>query len=73
MIEPGGERDAFLAEYAEDFGYITDSWFATREAAIEDADRRFGDLLSDWAPIPETAASPESFALRAVSTDAYGK
>ncbi|HEY4303501.1 MAG TPA: hypothetical protein VGM82_03495 [Gemmatimonadaceae bacterium] len=67
VLEPGGASDAFLAEYAEDFGYITDSWFATREAAVADADQRFGDLLGTWMPIPETESHPETFALRAVS------
>lgn len=68
ILEPGGEHDVFVSEYAEDLGYITDSWFATREAALEDADDRFGDGLGPWLPIPAPEAHPETFVLRALAS-----
>jgi hypothetical protein len=68
ILEPGDERDAFVSEYAEDLGYITDSWFATREEAVEDADRRFGDSLGPWMAVAAHETHPESFVLGALAS-----
>jgi hypothetical protein len=68
ILEPGDKHDAFVSEYAEDLGYITDGWFATREEAVEDADRRFGDSLGPWVPVSADQTHPESFVLGILSS-----
>jgi hypothetical protein len=64
VLEPGGEMDAFVSQYAGNLGYITDSWYPTREAALEDAVSVFGELLGPWVPVPVGESDPEAFILR---------
>ena len=68
-MEAGGTHDVFVSEYAETLGYITDSWFPTREAALDDSDDRFGEDLGQWLPVPENESHPESFVLRTLASN----
>jgi hypothetical protein len=68
ILEAGAEGDVFVSEYAEDFGYVTDTWFAAREAAVDDVEQRFGDQLGVWLPVPAEESDPESYVLRTLSS-----
>ena len=66
-MEAGGERDVFVSHYAEDLGYLTDLWFATREAAVQDSEATFGEELGPWLPIPSGESHPRKLRLAATS------
>jgi hypothetical protein len=69
VFEPGGEGiegGVFVARYSESLGYITDSWYATREAAAEDIAEEFGDGLGPWTPVPPDEDDPERHVLTTV-------
>jgi hypothetical protein len=68
IMEAGGERDVFVSHYAEDLGYLTDLWFATREAAVQDSEATFGEELGPWLPIPSGESHPESFVLQELAS-----
>ena len=68
IMEAGGESDVFVSQYAEDLGYLTDSWYPTREAAIQDCEAAFGDQLGTWQPIPEGESHPEGYVLRRLAS-----
>jgi hypothetical protein len=68
ILEPGGELDVFVSEYAETLGYIMDRWFPTRESAIQDYDQMFGDQLGSRHAIPEAESHPEGYVLRALAS-----
>jgi hypothetical protein len=68
ILEPGGGIDAFLSPYDASLAYQTDSWYPTREAAVEDVTEEFGDSLGAWTPVPEEEHDAELFVLRRVST-----
>ena len=68
IVEAGTVGDVFVSEYAGDFGYITDRWYSTREAAVEDIEARFGAELGPWLPVPDEESPPEGYVLRALSS-----
>ena len=68
IIEAGGEHDTFVSYYAADLGYLTDAWFATREAAIQDAEVTFGEDLGPWLPVPHGESHPETFVLHRLAS-----
>jgi hypothetical protein len=59
IMEPGDESDVFVSTYDATLGYITDSWYPTREAAVADCEEHFGDDLGTWIPIPENESTEE--------------
>ena len=66
-MEPGAESDVFVSTYDSTLAYITDTWYPTREQAIESYDEQFGADLSPWIPIPENA-SPEEYVLSKIAS-----
>lgn len=69
MLEPAGEGiegGAFVARYSASLGYISDAWFASREAAIEDIVAEFGEEVGPLTPVPDDESDPEAYVLRAV-------
>ena len=70
VFEPAGEGvegGVFVARYAASLGYITDSWYATREEAIEHVVQEFGEDLGPWTAVPEGEADAELYVLRTVA------
>jgi hypothetical protein len=67
-----GVPDAFVSHYDEMCGFIGDFWFATREAAIEDAAAEYGQLLDAWTPIPDDEPDSETFALQSATKRGQG-
>ncbi|MDB4906257.1 MAG: hypothetical protein JWO05_1041 [Gemmatimonadetes bacterium] len=66
VFEPAGEGiegGVFVSRYAASLGYITDSWYPTREAAITDVSHELGEELGPWTPVPESEDHPESYVL----------
>ena len=63
IMEAGGESDVFVSQYAQDLGYLTEVWYSTREAALQDLKTMFGDDLGPWLPVPEGESHPESYVL----------
>jgi len=63
VLEPGGDADAFLSAYDSTGGFIQDSWYRTREEALEAAAAEFGTALGTWQPVPAGTDDPELFAL----------
>ena len=68
LMEAGGESDVFVSQYAENLGYLTDTWYPTRESAVEDCQALFGGDLGPWQPIPESESNPESYVLRQLAS-----
>jgi hypothetical protein len=64
VLEPGGEADTFLSTYDSTGGFIQDSWYLTREEALEAAAAEFGTALGTWHPVPAGTDDPELFVLR---------
>jgi hypothetical protein len=54
LLEPGGDTDAFLSEYDQRGSFLGDTWYGTREEALEDASQKFGPTLGEWRPVPAT-------------------
>ena len=63
VLEPGGEDDAFLSAYDATGGFIEDTWYPSREEALESAASEFGAALGTWQPVPEGTDDPELFVL----------
>jgi hypothetical protein len=59
IMEPGDQSDVFVSAYDATLGYITDTWYATREAAVADCEEHFGNDLGAWTPIPEGEIAEE--------------
>lgn len=59
IMEPGDESDVFVSTYDATLGYITDTWYPTREAAITDSEEQFGSDLGPWTPIPDNESAEE--------------
>jgi hypothetical protein len=68
VLEPGADADAFLSRYDSSLRYIQDTWYPTREAAVQDVDAEFGSQLTTWMPVPEDEPDAETFVLRAVGS-----
>lgn len=68
IMEAGGERDVFVSQYAENLGYLTDIWYPTREAALEDCEALFGESLGAWQAIPGGESHPESYVLQRLAS-----
>ena len=75
ILEPAGEGEggAFISRYDETGGFIGDSWFATRQAAVEDAAAEFDESLGRWQPVPAGEVDPETYALRCASQPEQGQ
>ncbi len=72
VLEPGGAADVFVSHYAADLGYLTDTWYATREAALEDLAAIHGTDLDTWRPVPESESHPETYILRLAASGQAG-
>jgi hypothetical protein len=59
IMEHGDQSDVFVSAYDAALGYITDTWYATREAAVADCEEQFGNELGSWTPIPEDENAEE--------------
>ena len=59
IMEPGDESDVFVSTYDATLGYITDTWYLTREAALTDCEEQFGNDLGPWTPIPDNDNAEE--------------
>jgi hypothetical protein len=67
ILEPGDESDVFVSKYDATLAYVTDVWYRTREAAIEELDTEFGKDLGPWMPIPEDVPHAETYVLGRIS------
>ena len=70
VLEPAGggpEGGVFACRYDALLGYITDTWSATREAAVEGLTAEFGPDLGPWTPVPEGERDPETYVLTMVA------
>lgn len=62
VLEPGGsEADAFVSRYDSEGRFIADTWYASREEAVEEAATEFGNTLGEWRPVPENTEDVEAF------------
>jgi hypothetical protein len=52
LLEPGGAADAFMSKYDQQGSFMGDTWYATREEALQDASEEFGPALGEWRPVP---------------------
>ena len=66
VFEPAGygiEGGVFVSRYDASCGYIGDSWYPTREAAVTDLENEFGDSLVPWTPVPAEEEDAERYVL----------
>jgi len=65
IMEPGGaDQDAFVSRYDPQGRYISDSWYRTREDALEDAAAGYAIGPGDWHPVPDDAPDIEVFVFK---------
>ena len=63
ILEGVSEDAVFVARYADTLGYLSDTPYPTREAAITGCHEDFGDKLGPWLPVPAHERHPESYVL----------
>ena len=64
VLEPGGNEDCFLSRYDARGGYITQTWYRSRDEAVADTAEECGGALGIWRPVPEDALNAEDWVLR---------
>jgi hypothetical protein len=62
ILEPGGgDQDAFVSRYDAQGRYVSDSWYRTREDALEDAAAGYAIGVGDWHSVPDETVDIEVF------------
>jgi hypothetical protein len=62
VLEPGGtDVDAFLSRYDSRGRFVSDAWYPTREAALQDLAGEFAISLGTWHPVPPAVTDVEPF------------